>query len=122
MRPVQHAAASFWPLKEQGKAGTGVSARQRAHQLVAHGGGERVLAAAGEQVRVEAQRAQHGHAVLRRLRLLLAHHAQHGHQAHVHAAEGARPHAELELRHHAYTTGFSPLGHLPGAWKCMCRM
>lgn len=35
--------------------------------------------------------------MLRGLGLLLAHDAQHGHEAHVHNAHVLRPHAELEL-------------------------
>ena len=48
-------------------------------------------------MRVQAQRAQHGHAVLGGLGLLLAHHAQDGDQGHVHAAKVGRPDPELEL-------------------------
>lgn len=69
----------------------------RAHELVADGWGEGLLGAAGEQVGVHAEGAQDGNAVLCRLGLLLAHNAQHRHQAHVHHAEVARAHPELEL-------------------------
>ena len=50
------------------------------HQLLAHGLLQRVAGAADQQRRVEAQRPQHRDGVLRRLRLLLAHGAQHRHQ------------------------------------------
>lgn len=71
--------------------------RRRAHELVTDGWGEGFLGAAGEEVGVHPKGAQDGHAVLRGLGLLLAHHAQHGHQAHMHHAEVARAHSELKL-------------------------
>ena len=58
---------------------------------------QRLRAAAGQQVGVDAQAAQHCHAVLSGLGLLLPHHPQHRHQADVHAAEVASTHSELKL-------------------------
>ncbi len=69
----------------------------RLHQLLADGLLERVAGAADQQRRVQAKRPQHRDAVLCRLRLLLAHGAQHRHKADVHDAEVAGPHPELEL-------------------------
>lgn len=76
------------------------------HQLFPHGWLDGVSAAARQQRGIDAQRAQHRHAVLRRLGLLLAHDAQHRHQADVHHAEVAGAHFELKLpqRLHCFRT------------------
>lgn len=58
---------------------------------------ERLGAAAGQQVGIDAQAAQHRHTVLRRLCLLLPNHTQDWNQADMHAAEIACPHPELKL-------------------------
>lgn len=89
---------------------TGLDYCQRAHELVPNSRRKRFLGAAGEQVGVHAQGAQDGHAVLRGLGFLLAHHAQHWHQAHVHHAEVAGAHPELELHRH-HPNFFSPALH-----------
>ena len=68
-----------------------------AHQLLAYRVSKGMLTAAGQQGRVEAQRAQHRHTVLCGLGFLLPYHSQHWHQADMHAAEVARPDSKLEL-------------------------
>lgn len=67
------------------------------HQLLADGGLDRVSAAASQHGRVQPQGAKHGDAVLSGLGLLLAHHTQNWHQAHVHDAEVTGAHTEVEL-------------------------
>ena len=67
------------------------------HQLDFDGLLEGLRAAAGQQVGVDAKAAQHSHTVLGGLGLLLPHHTQHWHQAHMHAAEVAGTHPKLEL-------------------------
>jgi hypothetical protein len=57
------------------------------HQLFLGRLAQRFRAATGQQMRVETQGAQGGHAVLRWLGLLLAHHANYRHQADVHYAK-----------------------------------
>ena len=68
-----------------------------AHQLLAHRVIERVLAAARQQSWADSQRAQHLHAMLRRLGFLLANNPDHGHEADMHVAGVLSAHAELEL-------------------------
>lgn len=67
------------------------------HQFDLDGLFQGVRAAAGQQVGVDPQAAQHCHAVLGGLGLLLPNHAQHWNKTDVHAAEVPSAHSELEL-------------------------
>mmetsp|Transcript_3707 Transcript_3707/g.10450 ORF Transcript_3707/g.10450 Transcript_3707/m.10450 type:complete len:220 (+) Transcript_3707:1477-2136(+) len=66
-------------------------------QLLAHRVLEWLLAAARQHVGIDAQRAERLHTVLAWLCLLLAHHAQNWHQAHMHEKHVLGADAELEL-------------------------
>lgn len=79
-------AANLQPQPQQNRNPT-----LRPHQLLPHAFFQRLTAPAGQQVWVQAQAAQHCYGVLGGLGLLLAHHADDGHQAHVHGAHVAGP-------------------------------